>query len=153
MVILCFFDYVGCFLYLNTMKTWLSGSTVDTKVFFFFKQWVISLHKLPVLNCLSVILQEMSCILMLNWCLYSLFHLSCLFSSLSYPLFCCPSLLPHSPSLSPHLSSSYRRTSETLSQASLKATAAFSNVGSAIGRKLEDVRSVRQETSAWQHIQ
>ncbi|XP_008329908.1 tumor protein D52 [Cynoglossus semilaevis] len=34
----------------------------------------------------------------------------------------------------------YRRTSETLSQASLKATAAFSNVGSAISRKLEDVR-------------
>uniref|UniRef100_G3NGP2 Tumor protein D52 n=1 Tax=Gasterosteus aculeatus TaxID=69293 RepID=G3NGP2_GASAC len=36
-------------------------------------------------------------------------------------------------------STAYRRTSETLSQASLKATAAFSNVGSAITRKLEDV--------------
>ncbi|XP_054462108.1 tumor protein D52 isoform X2 [Anoplopoma fimbria] len=35
----------------------------------------------------------------------------------------------------------YRRTSETLSQASLKATTAFSNVGSAITRKLEDVRN------------
>ncbi|KAG7237767.1 hypothetical protein INR49_031779 [Caranx melampygus] len=35
----------------------------------------------------------------------------------------------------------YRRTSETLSQAGLKATAAFSNVGSAISRKLEDVRN------------
>ncbi|XP_069031921.1 tumor protein D52 isoform X5 [Embiotoca jacksoni] len=35
----------------------------------------------------------------------------------------------------------YRRTSETLSQASLKATAAFSNMGSAISRKLEDVRN------------
>lgn len=45
-----------------------------------------------------------------------------------------------SPSL--HLSLSYRRTSETLSQAGLKATAAFSNVGSAISKKLEDVRSV-----------
>ncbi|XP_070702338.1 tumor protein D52 isoform X2 [Pempheris klunzingeri] len=38
-------------------------------------------------------------------------------------------------------STAYRRTSETLSQASLKATAAFSNVGSAITRKLEDVRN------------
>ncbi|XP_045914681.1 tumor protein D52 isoform X2 [Micropterus dolomieu] len=38
-------------------------------------------------------------------------------------------------------STAYRRTSETLSQASLKATAAFSNVGSAISRKLEDVRN------------
>lgn len=35
---------------------------------------------------------------------------------------------------------SYKRTSETLSQASQKATAAFSNMGSAISRKLEDVR-------------
>ncbi|XP_076611311.1 tumor protein D52 isoform X2 [Chaetodon auriga] len=38
-------------------------------------------------------------------------------------------------------SNAYRRTSETLSQASLKATAAFSNVGSAISRKLDDVRN------------
>lgn len=38
-------------------------------------------------------------------------------------------------------STAYRRTSETLSQASLKATAAFSNVGSVISRKLEDVRN------------
>ncbi|XP_022603061.1 tumor protein D52 isoform X2 [Seriola dumerili] len=38
-------------------------------------------------------------------------------------------------------STAYKRTSETLSQASLKATAAFSNVGSAISRKLEDVRN------------
>uniref|UniRef100_A0A665UI85 Tumor protein D52 n=1 Tax=Echeneis naucrates TaxID=173247 RepID=A0A665UI85_ECHNA len=38
-------------------------------------------------------------------------------------------------------STAYRRTSETLSHASLKATAAFSNVGSAISRKLEDVRN------------
>ncbi|KAK5855062.1 hypothetical protein PBY51_005201 [Eleginops maclovinus] len=38
-------------------------------------------------------------------------------------------------------STAYRRTSETLSQAGLKATAAFSNVGSAITRKLEDVRN------------
>ncbi|KAG7500261.1 hypothetical protein JOB18_013472 [Solea senegalensis] len=38
-------------------------------------------------------------------------------------------------------STAYRRTSETLSQASLKASAAFSNVGSAITRKLEDVRN------------
>ncbi|XP_040909544.1 tumor protein D52 isoform X2 [Toxotes jaculatrix] len=37
-------------------------------------------------------------------------------------------------------STAYRRTSETLSQAGLKATAAFSNVGSVISRKLEDVR-------------
>ncbi|XP_031598164.1 tumor protein D52 isoform X3 [Oreochromis aureus] len=37
-------------------------------------------------------------------------------------------------------STAYRRTSETLSQASLKATAAFTNMGSAITRKLEDVR-------------
>ncbi|XP_047186222.1 tumor protein D52 isoform X4 [Scophthalmus maximus] len=37
-------------------------------------------------------------------------------------------------------STAYRRTSETLSQASLKATTAFSSVGSAITRKLEDVR-------------
>ncbi|XP_036001114.1 tumor protein D52 isoform X1 [Fundulus heteroclitus] len=36
-------------------------------------------------------------------------------------------------------STAYRRTSETLSQASLKATAAFSNMGSAISKKLEDV--------------
>ncbi|KAM8767257.1 tumor protein D52 isoform 1-T1 [Acanthopagrus schlegelii] len=40
-------------------------------------------------------------------------------------------------------SSAYRRTSETLSQASLKATAAFSNVGSAISKKLEDVRKAQ----------
>lgn len=38
-------------------------------------------------------------------------------------------------------STAYRRTSETLSQASLKATAAFSNMGSAISKKLEDVRN------------
>uniref|UniRef100_UPI0037E98F9E tumor protein D52 isoform X1 n=2 Tax=Semicossyphus pulcher TaxID=241346 RepID=UPI0037E98F9E len=38
-------------------------------------------------------------------------------------------------------STAYRRTSETLSQASLKATAAFSNVGTAISKKLEDVRN------------
>ncbi|XP_072227034.1 tumor protein D52 isoform X2 [Leuresthes tenuis] len=38
-------------------------------------------------------------------------------------------------------SSAYKRTSETLSQASLKATAAFSNMGSVITRKLEDVRN------------
>ncbi|XP_040909543.1 tumor protein D52 isoform X1 [Toxotes jaculatrix] len=38
-------------------------------------------------------------------------------------------------------STAYRRTSETLSQAGLKATAAFSNVGSVISRKLEDVRN------------
>uniref|UniRef100_A0A671U4S5 Tumor protein D52 n=1 Tax=Sparus aurata TaxID=8175 RepID=A0A671U4S5_SPAAU len=46
-------------------------------------------------------------------------------------------------------SSAYRRTSETLSQASLKATAAFSNVGSAISKKLEDVsvRSVPHSAS------
>uniref|UniRef100_H3B3K5 Tumor protein D52 n=1 Tax=Latimeria chalumnae TaxID=7897 RepID=H3B3K5_LATCH len=37
-------------------------------------------------------------------------------------------------------STAYRRTSETLSQASQKATAAISSVGTAIGRKLEDVR-------------
>ncbi|XP_030597511.1 tumor protein D52 isoform X6 [Archocentrus centrarchus] len=36
-------------------------------------------------------------------------------------------------------STAYRRTSETLSQASLKATTAFTNMGSAITRKLEDV--------------
>ncbi|XP_061822905.1 tumor protein D52 isoform X3 [Nerophis lumbriciformis] len=38
-------------------------------------------------------------------------------------------------------SSAYKRTSETLSHAGLKATAAFSNVGSVISRKLEDVRN------------
>ncbi|TKS88246.1 Tumor protein D52 [Collichthys lucidus] len=37
-------------------------------------------------------------------------------------------------------STAYRRTSETLSQAGLKATAAFSNVGSAISKKLEDTK-------------
>ncbi|XP_071355659.1 tumor protein D52 isoform X1 [Trachinotus anak] len=46
-------------------------------------------------------------------------------------------------------STAYRRTSETLSQAGLKATAAFSNVGSAISRKLEDVsiRSIQHSAS------
>ncbi|XP_074542355.1 tumor protein D52 isoform X3 [Halichoeres trimaculatus] len=46
-------------------------------------------------------------------------------------------------------SNAYRRTSETLSQAGLKATAAFSNVGSAISRKLEDVsiRSLQHSAS------
>ncbi|XP_065804449.1 tumor protein D52 isoform X3 [Labrus bergylta] len=46
-------------------------------------------------------------------------------------------------------STAYRRTSETLSQASLKATAAFSNVGSAISKKLEDVsmRSLQHSAS------
>lgn len=38
-------------------------------------------------------------------------------------------------------STAYKRTSETLTQASQKATAAFSTVGSAITRKLEDVRN------------
>ncbi|XP_036411314.1 tumor protein D52 isoform X3 [Megalops cyprinoides] len=38
-------------------------------------------------------------------------------------------------------STAYRKTSETLTQASQKATAAFSSVGSAISRKLEDVRN------------
>ncbi|KAF3707430.1 Tumor protein D52 28 kDa calcium-dependent phosphoprotein pp28 [Channa argus] len=38
-------------------------------------------------------------------------------------------------------SSAYRKTSETFSLAGLKATAAFSNMGSAITRKLEDVRN------------
>ncbi|KAL2080544.1 hypothetical protein ACEWY4_024337 [Coilia grayii] len=38
-------------------------------------------------------------------------------------------------------STAYRRTSETLSQAGLKASAAFTTVGSAISRKLEDVRN------------
>ncbi|XP_029938098.1 tumor protein D52-like isoform X1 [Salarias fasciatus] len=38
-------------------------------------------------------------------------------------------------------STAYRRTSETLSQAGLKATAAFTNMGSAISRKFEDVRN------------
>ncbi|XP_028819016.1 tumor protein D52 isoform X4 [Denticeps clupeoides] len=37
-------------------------------------------------------------------------------------------------------STAYRRTSETLSQAGQKASAAFSSVGSAITRKLDDVR-------------
>ncbi|XP_077364199.1 tumor protein D52 isoform X3 [Festucalex cinctus] len=37
-------------------------------------------------------------------------------------------------------SSAYKRTSETLSHAGLKATAAFSNMSLAINRKLEDVR-------------
>ncbi|XP_059365777.1 tumor protein D52-like isoform X5 [Carassius carassius] len=37
-------------------------------------------------------------------------------------------------------STAYKKTSETLSQVGQKATTAFSNVGSAIGRKLEDVR-------------
>ncbi|MBN3295358.1 TPD52 protein, partial [Amia calva] len=37
-------------------------------------------------------------------------------------------------------STAYKRTSETLSQAGQKATAAFSTVGSAISKKLEDVR-------------
>ncbi|XP_069372969.1 tumor protein D52 isoform X2 [Paralichthys olivaceus] len=46
-------------------------------------------------------------------------------------------------------SNAYRRTSETLSQASLKATAAFSNVGSVLSRKLEDVsvRSLQHSAS------
>lgn len=38
-------------------------------------------------------------------------------------------------------STAYKKTSETLSQAGQKATAAFSSVGSAISRKLEDVRN------------
>uniref|UniRef100_A0A1A8FJ62 Tumor protein D52 n=1 Tax=Nothobranchius korthausae TaxID=1143690 RepID=A0A1A8FJ62_9TELE len=38
-------------------------------------------------------------------------------------------------------STAYKRTSETLSQAGQKATAAFTNMGSAISRKLEDVRN------------
>lgn len=53
------------------------------------------------------------------------------------------SFLLHSyPPLLALLRFSYRRTSETLSQASLKATAAFSNMGSAISKKFEDVRYV-----------
>jgi len=52
--------------------------------------------------------------------------------------FCCPP--PHKSLCVVYFS--YKRTSETLSQASLKATAAFSNMGSVITRKLEDVRWV-----------
>ncbi|TWW65706.1 Tumor protein D52 [Takifugu flavidus] len=44
-------------------------------------------------------------------------------------------------------STAYRRTSETLSQASLKATTAFSNMGSVLSRKLEDVRSALTSSS------
>ncbi|XP_059206312.1 tumor protein D52 isoform X2 [Centropristis striata] len=46
-------------------------------------------------------------------------------------------------------SNAYRRTSETLSQAGLKASAAFTNVGTAITRKLEDVsmRSLQHSAS------
>ncbi|MCJ8746194.1 hypothetical protein PDJAM_G00139020 [Pangasius djambal] len=46
-------------------------------------------------------------------------------------------------------STAYKRTSETLSHAGQKATAAFSSVGSAISRKLEDVsiRSIQHSTS------
>nr|XP_057902864.1 tumor protein D52 isoform X1 [Doryrhamphus excisus] len=46
-------------------------------------------------------------------------------------------------------SSAYKRTSETLSHAGLKATAAFSNVSSAISRRLEDVskRSLQHSAS------
>ncbi|XP_036411313.1 tumor protein D52 isoform X2 [Megalops cyprinoides] len=46
-------------------------------------------------------------------------------------------------------STAYRKTSETLTQASQKATAAFSSVGSAISRKLEDVsiRSLQHSIS------
>ncbi|XP_029701130.1 tumor protein D52 isoform X3 [Takifugu rubripes] len=46
-------------------------------------------------------------------------------------------------------STAYRRTSETLSQASLKATTAFSNMGSVLSRKLEDVsiRSLHHSAS------
>ncbi|XP_067356565.1 tumor protein D52 isoform X3 [Channa argus] len=46
-------------------------------------------------------------------------------------------------------SSAYRKTSETFSLAGLKATAAFSNMGSAITRKLEDVsmRSLQHSAS------
>ncbi|XP_066571992.1 tumor protein D52 isoform X3 [Amia ocellicauda] len=40
-----------------------------------------------------------------------------------------------------YVPSIYKRTSETLSQAGQKATAAFSTVGSAISKKLEDVRN------------
>ena len=68
-----------------------------------------------------------------------------LFSSLSYPPFFLPMIPPLSPP--PLLYSSFRRTSETLSQASLKAGAAISNVGSAFTRKLEDVRWDWEETS------
>ncbi|XP_061598430.1 tumor protein D52 isoform X2 [Cololabis saira] len=40
-------------------------------------------------------------------------------------------------------STAYKRTSETLSQAGLKATAAFTNMGSAISRKFDDVRNAQ----------
>uniref|UniRef100_A0A3Q3F793 Tumor protein D52 n=1 Tax=Kryptolebias marmoratus TaxID=37003 RepID=A0A3Q3F793_KRYMA len=46
-------------------------------------------------------------------------------------------------------STAYKRTSETLSQAGMKATAAFSTMGSAISKKLEDVslQSIRHSAS------
>uniref|UniRef100_A0A8C2EYW0 Tumor protein D52 n=1 Tax=Cyprinus carpio TaxID=7962 RepID=A0A8C2EYW0_CYPCA len=46
-------------------------------------------------------------------------------------------------------STAYKKTSETLSQVGQKATTAFSSVGSAIGRKLEDVsiRSIQHSAS------
>ncbi|XP_061520122.1 tumor protein D52 isoform X2 [Phycodurus eques] len=54
-------------------------------------------------------------------------------------------------------SSAYKRTSETLSHAGLKATAALSNVSAAISRKLEDVRnapsfkSFEEKVGSWKN--
>ena len=49
-------------------------------------------------------------------------------------------------------SCSYRRTSESFSQAGLKASAALSTMGSAISRKLEDVKLVVSSLSPGPHM-
>ncbi|KAM9777041.1 tumor protein D52 isoform X2 [Syngnathus typhle] len=55
-------------------------------------------------------------------------------------------------------SSAYRRTSETLSHAGLKATSAFSNMSLAISRKLDDVRnapsfkSYEEKVGTWKNM-
>lgn len=154
-----FLMHQPCTFSLIALKIRITVSAVEKTLFL---RWMRKLSVLltgclwPVWNgSMGFTLKEMSSILMLSgfslkwkrhWsllltftCLFRLWSFS-LFSSHSYPFFFFgrPSLLFLS------LCFSYRRTSETLSQASLKATAAFTNMGSAITRKLEDVRWVRR---------
>lgn len=147
-------------LQLNALEKQLTVRAVEKMLFLCWMKKKISVFLTGRLwsvwnGLMGFILQEMSSILMLTHFFLNEMHWSLVLTLMPlfsrwplYPFFfvshslCCSPL----PYCSLSVFFSYRRTSETLSQAGLKATAAFSNMGSAISRKLEDVRwGMREE--------